>query len=436
MMSLLSVGLAMALAAAPQSQPSQPAAQAADVASPEAVLDALYATISGAAGVQRDWARLRSLFAVDGRMVAMVKGKDGGMRPLVLTVDDYVRRAGASLERDGFFEVEVARRVQRFGDLAHVFSTYEGRHARDGEPFLRGINSVQLVRSSGRWAVLQILWEQEADAGPIPAEFLVAATANAPALPDLQVHLAGSDFLVDVMAQWIADCRDDATLHVRASGGGTGAGLAKLSVGDADLALATRRVQDVELLQMTKAGVPVLEACIGWVVAVVAVHPENALASLDAGQVRALVAGGNGCRWSQLGVTMPSGVGDEIEFVHGGGQFTSLVLRHAVLEGQPPRTKQIRKDQVGAFLAHREALLVTSMDWADDLHIVPLTATAGGKAVLPTVATCADGSYPLAAPLYVYYRDEPSGRVKRFVRWLASDAGKAMLQRQGVVPAR
>ncbi len=167
-------------APAPAAAPAAPAVVArpvavpADVASIEAITAALYASISGAAGQARDWDRMRSLFHPDARLVPMLKGKDG-MATRLLTVDDYVKRSGPMLERDGFFEQEIARKVEAFGDFAHVWSTYEGRRTlADEKPFLRGINSIQLVRQGGRWHVLQILWEQEADAGPIPAQYLPA----------------------------------------------------------------------------------------------------------------------------------------------------------------------------------------------------------------------------------------------------------------------
>jgi hypothetical protein len=121
---------------------------------------------------------MRSLFHPEAKLVPMVKGRDAaqpGMRALHLTVDDYVRRSGPMLEQNGFFEQEIARKADTFGDIAHVFSTYEARKAADDkEPFLRGINSIQLVKQGGRWWVLQILWEQEQDAGAIPAEYLPA----------------------------------------------------------------------------------------------------------------------------------------------------------------------------------------------------------------------------------------------------------------------
>ena len=100
-----------------------------------------------------------------------------GMHTVVMTVDDYIARSGPFLEQSGFFEHEIARRTDAFGDFAQVFSTYEGRRAEgDAEPFLRGINSLQLVHENDRWYVLQIVWQQERDAGPIPARSSASCT--------------------------------------------------------------------------------------------------------------------------------------------------------------------------------------------------------------------------------------------------------------------
>jgi hypothetical protein len=161
------------LSGEPARVPAEPAVAAGDdVASIDAIVRSLYAAISGPAGQARDWNRVRSLFHRHHRMVPLVRGRTG-MQAVALSIEDYVQRSGPLLERDGFFEQEIARQVVQFGDLAHVWSTYEGRRRLDDAvPFLRGINSIQLVFEQGRWWVLQIAWQQEADAGPIPAGFL------------------------------------------------------------------------------------------------------------------------------------------------------------------------------------------------------------------------------------------------------------------------
>jgi hypothetical protein len=166
--------------ARPQDPPPKPAAakqiaaDPADVASVDAIVKALYDVISGPAGQARNWNRLRSLCHPTAKLLPIVKTPQGP-RLVPLALDDYIQRSGPMLEQQGFFEQEIARRSETFGDFAHVWSTYAGRHALDdAEPFLRGINSIQLVHQDRRWWVLHVLWQQEADAGPIPAEYLPA----------------------------------------------------------------------------------------------------------------------------------------------------------------------------------------------------------------------------------------------------------------------
>ena len=88
------------------------------------------------------------------------------------TIDDYVTTAGPSLLQNGFFEVEIHRVTEEFGNIAHLFSTYESRRDPDDpEPFVRGINSFQVIYDGERWWVLNIFWTDERTA-PIPAKYL------------------------------------------------------------------------------------------------------------------------------------------------------------------------------------------------------------------------------------------------------------------------
>lgn len=144
--------------------------QAADTDSVQSVVRAVYEVISGPAGA-RDWARFRSLFA-DGARLIPVRITPGGPTPAVLTVDDYVRRAGANFEKNGFYESQVSSRVEMFGNIAHVFSTYESRHAPGEKPFARGINSMQLVKDGAAWKMITILWDSERPDNPIPRKYL------------------------------------------------------------------------------------------------------------------------------------------------------------------------------------------------------------------------------------------------------------------------
>ena len=142
-------------------------ANPADVASIEAIMAAVYDVISGPAGQPRNWDRMRSLFTANARLMPLGRA---GLRSG--SVEDYISSSGPMLESRGFTEREIGRVVEQYGDIAHVFSAYEGRFSA-GEPSpIRGINSFQLVRHGGRWWVVSIMWQAETPDNPIPARYL------------------------------------------------------------------------------------------------------------------------------------------------------------------------------------------------------------------------------------------------------------------------
>jgi hypothetical protein len=153
-----------------------PLANLAEVASIDAIITAAYDVISGPIGKERDWDRERSLFIPGARLIPTAKkagGEDVDLAPHVLDVDAYIARVEAYFQKNGFFEKEIARRTEQFGNIAHVWSTYESRHnADDPEPFTRGVNSIQLFHDGSRWWIVSIYWQQERTECPIPEKYL------------------------------------------------------------------------------------------------------------------------------------------------------------------------------------------------------------------------------------------------------------------------
>ena len=151
-------------------------ASLADLESLDAIIAGTYDVISGPAGKKRDWDRERSLFISGARLIptAVEAGRnDVDLAPQILDIEGYIARAESFFAGQGFYEKEIARRTEQFGHIAHVWSTYESRHnADDPEPFMRGINSIQLFYDGSRWWIVTIFWQQESTDHPIPAEYL------------------------------------------------------------------------------------------------------------------------------------------------------------------------------------------------------------------------------------------------------------------------
>jgi hypothetical protein len=150
--------------------------QESDVASIDAIINAVYDGISGPAGEKRDWDRERSLYIPGARLIptAMKAGGQGiDLAPHVLDIEAFIARVEPFFEKEGFYEKEISRRTEQFGQIAHVWSTYESRRdPSDPEPFMRGINSIQLFNDGTRWWIVSIYWQQEEPQHPIPEKYL------------------------------------------------------------------------------------------------------------------------------------------------------------------------------------------------------------------------------------------------------------------------
>jgi hypothetical protein len=135
------------------------------------IIAAVYDVISGPAG-PRDWDRFRSFFYPGARMIPSRRDDKGAVSARVSSPDEYATRAQDFFSKEGFFENSVANHVEEWDHIAHVWSTYESRHAKGEKPFARGINSFQLINDGSRWWILTIYWEAEDANHSLPEKYL------------------------------------------------------------------------------------------------------------------------------------------------------------------------------------------------------------------------------------------------------------------------
>jgi len=148
-----------------------------DVVSLDGIIAAYYDVISGPAGQPRQWSRDRTLYIPDIRFVSMSASKDGNPVAHTMTHQQFVDASDKSLQ-GGFYEKEVHRETQRFGNIAHVFSTYESRTKADGPIIARGINSIQAYWDGKRWWITNAIWDEERPDNPIPARYSPKSAAH------------------------------------------------------------------------------------------------------------------------------------------------------------------------------------------------------------------------------------------------------------------
>ena len=127
-----------------------------------AAIDEMYAMISGPAG-PRDWSRQAKCFLPEARQVRTWVDEKGRAQKRSMALDEYSRDTQPFFDANAFYEVETARRIDRFGNMAHVWSHYEARRSPDeAEPERRGINSIQLFNDPDRgWRIIHMIWDNE-----------------------------------------------------------------------------------------------------------------------------------------------------------------------------------------------------------------------------------------------------------------------------------
>ncbi len=141
-----------------------------DVNSIDAIIASLYDVISGAKEEARDWDRFYSLFDDDARLIFSSNETTSGFQ--TRTPQGYREMAEAVFTRNNFYESEISRDTEIFGNIAHIFSTYTGTRSPGDAPFLRGINSIQLAHRNERWFIETIFWQAESAEFPLPDKYL------------------------------------------------------------------------------------------------------------------------------------------------------------------------------------------------------------------------------------------------------------------------
>jgi len=152
----------------PSGQPTPPGTP--DVSSPGSIIRTMYDLISGPKG-GRDWDAIRSLYLPGARLIPTGMRANGEHGLHILDIEGWIVGALPLFAENDFYEVEVARRMDVFGQIAQAFSTYECRWEQDGAAFMTGINSIQLLQKDGRWWIVNVFWDNETPANPIPAAY-------------------------------------------------------------------------------------------------------------------------------------------------------------------------------------------------------------------------------------------------------------------------
>lgn len=278
---------------------------------------------------------------------------------------------------------------------------------------------------------------------------LAAAAACAPAPPAGKEGLAGSiqikgsDTMVNLGQAWAEEfMRRNPNVNVAVTGGGSGTGIAAMINGTTDIAESSRQMKREEVEAAEKNGVEPKEFKVGLDGLAVVVNPTNPVKELTMDQLRDIFMG-TITNWRDVGgndarivvLSRESNSGTHV-------YFKEHVLRRGNEKGPEefapsallmPSSQAIADEVAGnpAAIGYYGLGYVTQRQ--KSLAIAP---KAGSPAVLPSVETVTSGEYPIARPLFMYTRGEPTGVVKEFMDFVLSDEGQRIVLDLDFVPIR
>lgn len=258
----------------------------------------------------------------------------------------------------------------------------------------------------------------------------------------LTIQNKGSDTIVNLAQAWAEAYKKVAPeVSVEVSGGGSGVGIAALIKGTIDIANSSRDIKPAEIAEARRStGKETHDFIVGYDALAVYVHKDNPLEEITVEQLTEIYAeGGKLTRWSDLGVSLPSGRNKIIRVSRQSSSGTYEFFREHVLRNRDfklgSNDMNGSKEVVELVSNTPGAIGYSGMGYANPhVKMLRVAPRAGSPAVPPTMENTVNKTYPIARSLHMLTLGEPEGRVKAYLDWIRSDAGQQIVAQCGFVP--
>jgi phosphate transport system substrate-binding protein len=251
----------------------------------------------------------------------------------------------------------------------------------------------------------------------------------------------GSDTLLNLALAWAeAYQKVDSSTSITITGGGTGTGIAALINHTADIANASRPMTDEEIAAAHANGIDPVEIPIAIDALAIVVHPTNPVSELTLNQLSDMFTG-RITNWNQVGgidapivlVSRDSNSGTHVYFldtvVRKGerGNTDIFAPQTLLMPSSVGITSEISRNP--------NAIGYDGLGYVtENEKVVAVAHDSSAPFVLPSAATAADGSYPLARDLFMYTAGEPTGAISRYLDWARGSEGQTIVSQMGFVP--
>jgi phosphate transport system substrate-binding protein len=260
------------------------------------------------------------------------------------------------------------------------------------------------------------------------------------------IRVEGSDTMVNIAQAWAETYHQQRPgVVVQVLGGGSGVGIASLIDGNCDMANSSRLMKQEEIDKThASRGDAAVPHVVGFDAMGIYVHPSNPIVGISMEELAAIFGENPSVtRWSELGVTMPSGVPDQVIRVsrqNSSGTY-SYFREHVLGKGKDMGLGSLdangSKDAVALVSRTPCAIGYSGMGYATpNVKMVPVAKRKGQRGIAPTVENANSGAYPITRPLLIYTVGEPAGAVGQYLKWIRSSDGQAIVRQLGYVPTK
>lgn len=279
-------------------------------------------------------------------------------------------------------------------------------------------------------------------AGCGPKQDAPGGGGKAPSAKATTVQNIGSDTMVNLAQAWAEMYHTvDPTVSVEVSGGGSGIGIAALINGTCDIANSSRSLEPEELEKAkTKHGHEPKEFLVGYDALAIYVHPSNPITEISVDELSEIYKeGGKIEKWSQVGVTLPGGE-EIIRISRQNNSGTYHYFREMVVGKKNDfklgsRDMNGSKDVVELVSRTPNAIGYSGLGYrTDKVKVIKVSKKKDSPHVMPSIESTWDKSYPISRPMFMYTPGQPAAHVQRYLDWVVSDAGQAVVKESGYVP--
>lgn len=256
--------------------------------------------------------------------------------------------------------------------------------------------------------------------------------------------IIGSNTVTPLSAIWAENFMvANPEVSIAVSGPGSGVGIASLIDGTTDICQASRAIKATEIAQANENGVNPYEIQVATDALSVVVNPANPVNELTFAQLSAIYTG-QITNWNEVG-------GNDAPILvlsrdNNSGTFAYFLEEVVQMAGMETADKTLQyggnvlmlpstEEGITQVASNINGIFYSGLGYVDEsVKSLGIKKTASDPAVLPSVATALDGTYPIARPLFYYTNGEPTGIIKAYIDYCLSAEGQQIVLDNGFVP--